>query len=175
MESQRNHFLSVLTDRVRWPPATVRVAPLPWMCGRVAYLPVAFLHHIAGIVPSFCVSEKVCEKRVNFERIFLYEPCEAIISQCRLFTRCCSRLGGWTRCTQPWRTPRLSPWTWCASWLSLAWRWLPTRPWRAPWPTCRTCWQWQSAGRKRRASVCRPGESSPLVPMGLFSGNHSGI
>ena len=58
------HFLSVLTDRVCWPSATVRVAPLYQMCGRVAYLHVAFPSHIA----------KVCEKFVNFERIFLYEP-----------------------------------------------------------------------------------------------------
>ncbi len=57
------HFLSVLTDRVHQPLATVRVAPLYQMCGRVAYLHVAFLPHIA----------KVCEKFVNFEWIFLYE------------------------------------------------------------------------------------------------------
>ena len=36
-----NHFLSVLTDRVCQPSATVRVAPLCQMCGRVC-------------VPSFC-------------------------------------------------------------------------------------------------------------------------
>ena len=59
------HFLSVLTDRVHEPLATVRVAPLYQMCSRVAYLCVAFLPHIA----------KVCEKFVNFEWIFLYEPC----------------------------------------------------------------------------------------------------
>ena len=35
------------------------------MCGRVAYLHVAFPRHVA----------KDCEKVVNFERIFLYEPC----------------------------------------------------------------------------------------------------
>ena len=35
------------------------------MCGRVAYLCVVFLPHIA----------KLCEKFVNFEWIFLYEPC----------------------------------------------------------------------------------------------------
>ena len=29
--------LSVLTDRVCWPLAIVRVTPLYWMCGRVAY------------------------------------------------------------------------------------------------------------------------------------------
>ena len=46
------------------PSATVRVVPLYQMCGRVAYLCVAFLRHIA----------KVCEKFVNLERIFLYEP-----------------------------------------------------------------------------------------------------
>ena len=51
--------------------APVRVAPLYWMWGRVAYLPVAFLHQTVGIMLSFCVS-KTC---VNFERIFLYEPC----------------------------------------------------------------------------------------------------
>ena len=59
------HFLSVLTDRVHWPSATLRVAPLYRMCGRVAYLCVAFPCHIA----------KVCEKFVNFKKIFLYEPC----------------------------------------------------------------------------------------------------
>ena len=35
------------------------------MCGRVSHLCVAFPCHIA----------KVCEKFVNFKRIFLYEPC----------------------------------------------------------------------------------------------------
>ena len=65
MKSERTHFLSVLTDRVCQPSATVRVAPLYWMCGRVAYLHVAFPCHVA----------KVCEEFVNFEKIFLYEPC----------------------------------------------------------------------------------------------------
>ena len=58
------YFQSVLTDKVHQPLATVRVVPLYQMCGRVAYLCVAFLPHIA----------KVCEKFVNFEWIFLYEP-----------------------------------------------------------------------------------------------------
>ena len=49
----------------RWPLATVKVVPLYWVCGRVAYPCVAFPCHIA----------KVCEKCVNSERIFLYEPC----------------------------------------------------------------------------------------------------
>ena len=57
-------FLSVLTDRVCRLSATVRVAPLYQMCGRVACLHVTFLCHPAN----------VCEKFVNFERIFLYEP-----------------------------------------------------------------------------------------------------
>ena len=64
-KSQRMHFLTVLANRVRWPLATVRVAPLYQVCGRVAYLCVAFPCQIA----------KVCDKFVNFERIFLYEPC----------------------------------------------------------------------------------------------------
>ena len=59
------YFQSVLTDKVHQPLATVRVAPLYQMCGRVAYLCVAFLPRIA----------KVSEKCVNFEWIFLYEPC----------------------------------------------------------------------------------------------------
>ena len=54
------YFQSVLTDKVHQPLATVRVVPLYQMCGRVAFLP-----HIA----------KICEKFVNFEWIFLYEPC----------------------------------------------------------------------------------------------------
>ena len=66
MQNHREcHFLSVLTDRVHQPLTTVRVVPLYQMCGRVAYLRVAVLPHIA----------KVCEKFMNFERIFLYEPC----------------------------------------------------------------------------------------------------
>ena len=60
-KSERTHFLSVLTDRVHWPSAIVRVTPLYRMCERVAYLHVAFLLRIA----------KVCEKFVNSERIFL--------------------------------------------------------------------------------------------------------
>ena len=59
------YFQSVLTDKVHQPLATVRVVPLYQMCGRVAYLCVAFLPHIA----------KVCEKFVSFEWIFLYKPC----------------------------------------------------------------------------------------------------
>ena len=59
------HFLLVLTDRVHRPSAIVRVTPLYGMCGRVAYLRVAFLQHIA----------KACEKFVNFEKDFLCEPC----------------------------------------------------------------------------------------------------
>ena len=39
----------VLTDRVHQPLATVRVALLYWMCGRVVYLRVAFLRHIARV------------------------------------------------------------------------------------------------------------------------------
>ena len=54
------NFLSVLIDRVCRLLATVRVAPLYWLCGRVAYLHV--FHAIS-------------EKFVNFEMIFLYEPC----------------------------------------------------------------------------------------------------
>ena len=64
---QRAHFLSVLTDRVHWPSAIVRVTPFYWMCGRVVYLCFGFLHHIHAA--------NVCEKFVNCERIFLYEPC----------------------------------------------------------------------------------------------------
>ena len=59
------YFQSDLTDKVHQPLTTVRVVPLYQICGRVAYLCVAFLPHIA----------KVCEKFVNFEWIFLYEPC----------------------------------------------------------------------------------------------------
>ena len=65
MQNHREcHFLSVLTDRVHQPLATVRVVPLYQMCGRVAYLHVAFLPHIA----------KVCEKFMNFEWIFCTNP-----------------------------------------------------------------------------------------------------
>ena len=62
---KQQHFLSVLTGRVHQPSATVRVVSLYHLCRRVAFLHVAFPCHIA----------KVCEKFVNFERIFLYEPC----------------------------------------------------------------------------------------------------
>ena len=67
----RTHFLSVLTDRVHWPSAPVRVAPLYQMCGRVAYLHIAFP----------CHSAKVCEKFVNFEWIFLDKPCIIMLCQ----------------------------------------------------------------------------------------------
>ena len=57
----------VRMDSPGWPPrlshsswTTVRIAPLYRMCGRIAYLHVAFLCH--------------CEKFVIFERIFLYAP-----------------------------------------------------------------------------------------------------
>ena len=46
---RKTHFLSVLIDRVRRPLATVRVAPLYWLCGRVAYLHVAFPCHIGKV------------------------------------------------------------------------------------------------------------------------------
>ena len=65
-KSQRTHFLSVLTDRVHWPSAIVRVTPLYWLCGRVVYLCVALLHHIHAA--------NVCEKCVNCERIFCMNP-----------------------------------------------------------------------------------------------------
>ena len=48
-QNHRMRFLSVLTDRVCRPLATVRVAPLYQMCGRVACLHVAFLCHIANV------------------------------------------------------------------------------------------------------------------------------
>ena len=63
-QSQRRHFLSVLNDRVCRPLAPVGVAPLHEMCRRVVCLRVASLCHIA----------KICEKFVNFEKIFLYQP-----------------------------------------------------------------------------------------------------
>ena len=66
-ESEGTHFLSVLTDKsVSAIGYSKGCTPfgLYQMCGRVAYLHVAFPSHIA----------KVCEKFVNFERIFLYEP-----------------------------------------------------------------------------------------------------
>ena len=55
------HFLSVFTDRVPQPSATVKVVPFYQMCGRIVYLRVAFPRHIA----------KICEKFVNFKRNFL--------------------------------------------------------------------------------------------------------
>ena len=48
VRSHRTHLLSVLTDRVCRPLAIIRVAPLYLMCRRVAYLCVAFPHHIAN-------------------------------------------------------------------------------------------------------------------------------
>ena len=61
------HFLSVLTDRVRLPLGYSKgCAPLPDMW--------------KSCVPSCCfvfctiIIAKFCEKFVNFERIFLYEP-----------------------------------------------------------------------------------------------------
>ena len=67
VKSQRMHFLSVLTDRVRLPLGYSKgCAPLPDMW--------------KSCVPSCCfvfctiIIAKVCEKFVNFERIFLYEP-----------------------------------------------------------------------------------------------------
>ena len=65
-----NDTLSVWTDRLRRPLATVRVAPLYWMCEGVTYLRVAFPLHIA----------RVWEKYVDFERNFLYEPCGTSLS-----------------------------------------------------------------------------------------------
>ena len=61
--------LPISFDRVRQPSAAVRVVPLYQMGRRVAYLCVAFPCHIA----------KVHEKFVNFERIFLYEPCHSML------------------------------------------------------------------------------------------------
>ena len=46
------------------------------MCGRVAYLHVAFPCHIAT----------VCEKFVNSERIFLYEPRGTVLRRGSEFT-----------------------------------------------------------------------------------------
>ena len=55
-KSQRMYFQSVLTDKVYQPLATVRVVPIYQTCGRVAYLCVAFLPHLA----------KVCEFWMDF-------------------------------------------------------------------------------------------------------------
>ena len=96
VKSQKTHLLSVLTDRVCWPSAIVRVTPLYWMCGRVAYLCVAFPHHIA----------KVCEKFVNFKRIFCRSPAMNITNSCFcvvvLSRGLCRRTTGQCR-TQPSR------------------------------------------------------------------------
>ncbi|MCB4762102.1 MAG: hypothetical protein LGB06_07605 [Sulfurovum sp.] len=62
VESQTRHFLSVLTDRVCQPSTTVRVEM--WMCGRFAYLCVAFQRHIWVSYWGFAVVKrfvKVCE------------------------------------------------------------------------------------------------------------------
>ena len=56
---QNRHAKLVLTDRVHWSSATIRVAPLYWTCGRVAYLRVAFPCHIASIMLEFCVFNDV--------------------------------------------------------------------------------------------------------------------
>ena len=56
-----------MTDRVHWPSAIVRVTPLYWLCGRLVYLRVAFLHH-------YIHAANVCEKFVNCERIFCMNP-----------------------------------------------------------------------------------------------------
>ena len=76
-KSQRTHFLSVLTDRVHWPSAIVRVTPLYWMCRRVVYLRVAFLHHIHAA--------NVCEKFVNCEQIFCMNPVCVCVCMCACF------------------------------------------------------------------------------------------
>ena len=52
----------VLTDRVHWSLATIRVAPLYRMCGRVGYMRVAFPRHIVSIMPGFCVFNVWLEK-----------------------------------------------------------------------------------------------------------------
>ncbi|MCB4781151.1 MAG: hypothetical protein LGB62_08100, partial [Sulfurovum sp.] len=64
VESQMLHFLSVFTDRVRQPSTTVMVEPLYRMCGRFAYLCVAFQRHIWVSYWGFAVVKrfvKVCE------------------------------------------------------------------------------------------------------------------
>ena len=57
---------------MHWPSAIIRVTPLYWMCGRVVYLRVAFLHHIHAT--------NVCEKFVNCERIFCMDPDLAVFT-----------------------------------------------------------------------------------------------
>ena len=48
------HFLSVLPDRASRPSATVRVASLYRICGRVAYLRIAFPHRITKVWWKVC-------------------------------------------------------------------------------------------------------------------------
>ena len=78
VQNHKEHtFLSVLTDRVHWPSVIVRVTPLYWMCERVVYLHVAFLHHIHAA--------NVCEKCVNCERIFCMNPVCVCVCMCACF------------------------------------------------------------------------------------------
>ena len=75
--TKSTHSYQFLTDRVHWPSVIVRVTPLYWMCERVVYLHVAFLHHIHAA--------NVCEKCVNCERIFCMNPVCVCVCMCACF------------------------------------------------------------------------------------------
>ena len=128
------HLLSVLTDRMHRPLATVRVAPLYRMCRRGANLHAAFPCHIA----------KVCEKLVHFESFFfLYEAwlkkssasAERVESEWRpgLWAGPCNKPA---RCSSPAATCSTCP---------------PSATWRRRWPPA-----WPSAPPPSTASGWRP-------------------
>ena len=89
VKSKRMHFLSVLTDRVHRPSATVRLHPFTGCVEVFPYLHPAFLCHIT----------KVCEKFVNFEKIIICIICMNPVF--RASFRCCIWLH---RTCTPWST-----------------------------------------------------------------------
>ena len=85
---QNRHAKLVLTDRVHWSSATIRVAPLYWTCGRVAYLRVAFPCHIASIMLEFCVFNDVWLEKPAYKHWLRKDG----TSYRRLFAQCARRL-----------------------------------------------------------------------------------
>ena len=96
------HFLSILTDRVRWPSVTVRVASHYRMCRRVAYLWVAFPCHIAMVREVW--------------KDFSVQTLSRSVQTLSCFTIRLSQLAGRTHPCLVSTSPTCSVWLWQCCW-----------------------------------------------------------
>ena len=102
VKSQRMHFLSILTDRVRWPSVTIRVASHYRMCWRVVYLWVAFPCHFAMVREVW--------------KDFSGQTLSCSVQTLSCFTIRLSQLAGRTHPCLVSTSPTCSVWLWQCCW-----------------------------------------------------------